>query len=279
MKLRFLGTGAGELWPSAFCNCSACKDAIRECGKQARIGSCLLIDGRYLIDAPPNLGLAAVQRGVSLADVRHIFVTHSHQDHFDPCVLAATRGDTDYPIRVHCNERLFHLLSHYREFNRFFDPEKLGLESGILRPFDRICDGDSGASITALPADHDRTDGEEPLLFLFERGGKTLLYASDTGWFPDQTWGELEKHTYDVVILECTFHEIRPCRRGHLSLDPFLEIKSRFESEGLLKTGCRFIAQHIGHVHGSDDPPHDALAAKLHQRGVDLAWDDMALEV
>lgn len=279
MELLFLGTGAGELWPSVFCNCPACQQGVQESGRQARIGSCLLIGRRFLVDVPPNLGLAAAQRGVSLADVTHIFITHSHQDHFDPCVLAATRNGTDSPIKMYCNERLSQLLPSYQQFNRFFNPEKLNLAIKTIRPFDRVVEEDAGISVTALPADHDHTGGEEPLVFIFELEGKTLLYACDTGWFPDETWKELEKHTYDVVIVECTFHEIMECRRGHLSLGSFLEIKGRFEGRGLLSKGCKVIAQHIGHKHGDDDPSQETLRGKLSRHGVDLAWDGKVLEV
>lgn len=279
MELLFPGTGGGELWPSAFCNCDVCAQGIRERGRRARIGSCLLIDRRYLIDVPPNLGLAAVQRGVSLADVTHIFVTHSHQDHFDPCVLAATGRETGGPLKIYCTERLFGLLPFYQQFNRFFDPQKLNLEISVIKPFDRVREEDADIVVTALLADHDTTGGEEPLLFIFERHGKTVLYACDTGWFPDETWREMEKHLYDAVVLECTFHEIRQSRQGHLSLDPFLEIKERFENKGLLKNGARFIAQHIGHNHGDDDPSHRALSEKLSGYGVDLAREGMVVEI
>ena len=204
-----MGTGAGELWPSAFCNCEACMQGIRESGKRVRIGSCLLIDRSYLIDVPPNLGLAAVQRGVSLANVTHIFMTHSHQDHFDPCVLAATGRGTGSPLKIYVTKRLSRLLPFYQQFNRFFDPQKLNLEINVIKPFDRVQKEDAGIVVTALLANHDTTGGEEPLIFIFERHGKTTLYACDTGWFPDKTWQEIEKHLYDAVVLECTFHQIR----------------------------------------------------------------------
>lgn len=279
MELLFLGTGAGELFPSAFCDCDACTQAVQERGRQARIGSCLLIDRSYLIDVPPNLGLAAVQCGVSLAKVTHIFVTHSHQDHFDPCVLAVTRRGSSSPLRIFCNERTSELLAVYRQFNRFFDPQKLNLEISVIEPFDTVCEGDGDIVVTALLADHDTTGGEKPLIFIFERDEKTVLYACDTGWFPEKTWREIERHRYDAVVLDCTFHEIRECRRGHLSFEPFVELKKRFESYSLLKNGAKFIAQHISHKHSDNDPSHEALKEKFLGHGVDLAYDGMVVEI
>jgi len=58
VELLFLGTGAGELWPSLFCPCNACRDAVRARGVERRIGACLLVDRTFLFDLPPNANLA-----------------------------------------------------------------------------------------------------------------------------------------------------------------------------------------------------------------------------
>ena len=278
MEILFLGSGAGELWPSAFCDCEACRSAISRRGKHLRIGSCLLVDRKYLFDLPPNVALAAVQRGVSFAEVTHLFITHSHQDHFDPCVLAAT-GCGGEPLHLYCNRRLADLLPIYQQFNRWFDPERLNLHVHVLEPFDTVGSQEDGLILTALAADHDTTGGEKPLIYSFELGGKTILYACDTGWFPDKTWQGIAEHRYDVVILDCTFHELQECRQGHLSTRPFLEIKQRFEKEGLLKSGARFIAQHIAHAHGADDPSPQELAHLLAPHGVEVAYDGMVVNI
>lgn len=117
------------------------------------------------------------------------------------------------------------------------------------------------------------------VLLIFERGGKTVLYACDTGWFPDKTWQELENHRYDAVVLECTSHVMKECRRGHLSLAPFLEIKDRLDKKGLLKQDAPFIAQHIAHRHGDDDPTDQVVREKLSGHGVALAHDGMVVEI
>lgn len=43
-----------------------------------------------------------------------------------------------------------------------------------------------GYTVTPLEADHDlRT---QPVIYLIERNGVCLLYANDTGYFPESTW-------------------------------------------------------------------------------------------
>lgn len=279
MELVFLGSGAGELWPSAFCDCEACRRCVAARGEGLRIGSCLLVDGKYLFDLPPNVNLAAIQQGISLAGVRHLFITHSHQDHLDPCVLAA-KGRVDGPaLHVYCNRRVAELLPIYQQFNRFFDPQGLNLRMHVMEPL-QSCQGEDGAfSLTALAASHDTSGGEQPLIFILEAGGKALLYACDTGWFPDESWPELMGRQFDAVVLDCTFHGLQESRSGHLSTGPFLEIKGLFEQHGLLRPGGRFIAQHLAHMHRGDDPSAEELAAAFAEHDADVAFDGMTLSI
>ena len=121
--------------------------------------------------------------------------------------------------------------------------------------------------------------GEEPLIYVFECDGKTILYACDTGWFPEATWREVAKRRYDAVVLECTFHDLQESRRGHLSMAPFLAIKERFEEEALLKADARFVAQHLAHGHEGPEASPDELAARFAAHGITAATDGMALNL
>lgn len=279
MELIFIGTGASELWPSAFCGCGRCRRAVAGRGRGHRVGSCLLVDGAYLFDLPPNSALAAICAGVSLAEVRHLFITHSHQDHFDPGVLAASGRSPERPLHLYCNQRVAELLPFYQRFNRFFDPARLGLAVRVVAPFEVVAPPDDEFILRVLPAEHDHTGGEAPLVYVFERDAKRLLYACDTGWFSDRAWQEIERFQYDAVVLECTFHERLECRRGHLSLGPFLEVKRRFADRGLLTSSAVFIAQHLAHEHCDDAFSEEDLAARLAAEGVVLARDGMRVEL
>jgi len=223
--------------------------------------------------------MSALDVGVSLADVSHLFVTHSHQDHFDPCVLAARGRNADRPLDVYCNQRLIDLLPAYQQFNRFFNPESLGLQLHALSPGAIVRPPDRAFTLTALAADHDRTNGEEPLIYILETASKRLLYACDTGWIPDDSWRTIEQYDYDAVILDCTFHLLRECRHGHLGLTAFLEQKERFGTGGLLKPSTRFIAQHIFRGHGEERTAYEQIAATLAEHNVIVACDGMRMEL
>ena len=272
MELLFLGTGGGEMVPSAFCKCKICEEARRK--RKFRIGSSLLINRRYLIDLPPNLGLAVALNGIDLSSVTHLFITHSHQDHFDPSQLTASGRSQLPPLKIYCNEYLKGLLPYYKKFNRFFNLEKLRLEIHILRPFQEVIEDEGRIRVIPIVADHDRTGGEIPLNFIIEIENRTLLYGCDTGWYPEESWIEIRKYQFDVVILDCTFHILKESRKGHLSIKSFLEMKATFEKERLLKKDSYFIAQHIGHY-----PFQDGLEKRLSKERVILAYDAMRVSL
>jgi phosphoribosyl 1,2-cyclic phosphate phosphodiesterase len=228
-----------------------------------------------LFDAPPNCGLAAMEQGVTLADVKYLFVTHSHQDHFDPCVLAARGRQQARPLDLCCNRHLASLLPIYEQFNRFFKPEALGLRIHPLEPGMVWHPPDRSFAVKALLANHDRTGGECPLIYILETPQHCLLYACDTGWIPEESWRHLAQHHYDAVVLDCTFHLQRACRDGHLGIDAFLEQKQRFEADGLLNSSSVFIAQHIHRGHDQTHIAEKEIAERLRQNGVLPAADGM----
>lgn len=279
MELLFLGSGAGELWPSLFCPCESCREAVRSRSPHRGVGSSLLVNGTFLFDLPPNIAMSTLNLGISLADVSHLFVTHSHQDHFDPCVLAAHGRNASRPLQLYCNQRVTDLLPVYQQFNRFFNPDSLGLQIQTLTPGAIVHSPEAGLTLTALAANHDRTNGEEPLIYILEVDSKRLLYACDTGWIPEDSWAAIEQHDYDAVILDCTFHLHRECRDGHLGLAAFLEQKERFAMGGLLRPSAHFIAQHIFRGHGKEHTTAERIAASLSEHNVIVARDGMKVEL
>ena len=284
MELLFLGSGAGDLWPSAFCPCAQCRSAIAEIAAgngQLRVGSCLLVERKFLFDLPPNSAVAAIRCGVSLADVTDLFVTHSHQDHFDPGMLTAAGRTPERPLRLYCNRRVAEIMPAYEEFNQFFDPAALGLQCRVLAPPETVCADDHGFLLRALAADHDRSGGEEPLIYQFERNGKRLLYACDTGWFCDDVWAEIERTRYDVVVLECTFHLLRECRRGHLDLESCVAVVTRLRNAGAVTAQTVLVAQHLAHQHGTESagPDPETVEQVLAEQGAVMARDGLRIEL
>ncbi len=82
MEILFLGTGAAEGWPGVFCQCRCCEKARALGGKNLRTRSSVQIDGEYKFDLPPDTYHHVLTHNLNLADIRHLFITHCHEDHF-----------------------------------------------------------------------------------------------------------------------------------------------------------------------------------------------------
>lgn len=83
MELMYLGSAAAEGWPALFCECDACKEAARRGGRDIRMRTGSLLDGDILIDFTPDLMAQKQRFGLDLSGVRHCFLTHTHEDHFE----------------------------------------------------------------------------------------------------------------------------------------------------------------------------------------------------
>jgi len=84
MRLKFLGTAAAEGWPALFCQCDSCAKARANGGKNIRTRSSSLIDDSYMIDFSADTYMHVLYENIDLTKVEHLFITHSHEDHFYP---------------------------------------------------------------------------------------------------------------------------------------------------------------------------------------------------
>jgi phosphoribosyl 1,2-cyclic phosphate phosphodiesterase len=81
MKLLFLGTAAAEGWPALFCRCEDCQRARELGGKNIRTRISLQLGSQYKSDFPPDSYFQMLKYDLSYADLKHLFITHTHQDH------------------------------------------------------------------------------------------------------------------------------------------------------------------------------------------------------
>ncbi|MBE3576288.1 MAG: carbon-phosphorus lyase [Limnochordales bacterium] len=284
MEILFLGTAAAEGWPAVFCRCEACCRARAAGHENIRTRASLLIDGRFKFDLGPDTYHQALVHGVDLGLVRYVFITHSHSDHFYPAELEMRRPPFAHPapgeehdpgLDVYGNEMVVRKALELKvaEDAGEAGPADDGLESvsepeaqpeprqGALvrvhrvkafRPFRA---GD--AELVPLRADH--KPDEEALFYLFRRGGKTLLYGLDTGYFPEETWAWLEGESgrrwvgdgLDLVILDCTSGPLPGDRRRiHMNIETDLAVRERLLAAGLTAPACRFVATHFSHNGG-----------------------------
>ena len=160
IAVRFLGTGAAD-W--------AGKDARGEHRRNASI----LVDGHILVDLTPS-ALDMLPEGCR-PDT--IFYTHSHGDHYRPS--AALKAGVK---RVYLSQTWYDIAR--ADFMRAAKELKVAVPQIIpIYVGQPVIIGE--LSITPLPASH-ATDYvfEQTLIYLIEKQGARLIYATDTGGIP-----------------------------------------------------------------------------------------------
>lgn len=159
LRVRFLGTGAAD-WKGP-----------DERGEHRRLSS-VLVDGTFLIDFTPS-DRDMLPEGVK---PEIIFYTHSHGDHYNP-EAAVALGIRQVYVSASI---LAKALSDFRAA-----AEKLG---GAMPVVTSLVPGASArvgeVVVTALPANHFVSIEEQAQIYLLEKAGVRLLYATDTGGIP-----------------------------------------------------------------------------------------------
>ena len=127
--------------------------------------------------------------------------------------------------------------------------------------------------VTAFRAMH--AEELQPVFFAIEEGGRTLLYASDTGPFPEETWQQLREFKFDCAIVESTMG-IGPPGTHHLSMHQCVEHHEALESNGLLQPGAPRYATHFSH---NRTPPYLECVDFFAPHGIEPAYDGLVVQV
>jgi len=78
MKAFFLGTSAGWPLPRLGCGCPICSSSDK---RDRRLRPALLVNNRFLFDAPPDIYRQLSRYPSKISKIKHIFITHAHMDH------------------------------------------------------------------------------------------------------------------------------------------------------------------------------------------------------
>ena len=276
MKFQYLGTGAAEGWPALFCDCEACKKALAAGGKNIRTRSQAIVDDCLLIDFPPDTYFHMIQHGIDLGKIHDCIITHDHMDHFNPEDLDMRRAGFSHPSG---NQALTIYGSGATEktLRSRIDMETREKENRLrfrrISPY--VTERIAGYLVTALKADHDPKC--EPVFYLLDNGQRKLLYANDTGWFPEETWAYLEQHkpVLDFVSLDCTCI-VTDCRFNHMDLKTCMEARERLVAMGCATEATRFCLHHFSH---NGLLIHDELVERAKGLGFEVSFDGMVIEL
>jgi len=275
MKLLYMGTGAAEGIPGTFCNCRLCREAKKLGGRNIRTRSQALIDGKILIDFPPDTYAHYLAYEFDLPSIRHIFVTHSHMDHFFP---------TEFMLRregfIHPPIELLHLYGNKTVEEAFLSCLKRimgrGDENFSFHPLVPFVPVDlEGYKIHPLKAKHDPK--EECLIYGVECQGRALLYANDTGFFPDTTWDYLKsaKVCFDLVSLDCTMMQFSD-GNNHMGIPDAVKLRQELYAIGAASQKTVFVLNHFSHNGGWN---HSELCKEAEKQGFQVSYDGMEISV
>ncbi len=284
MRATFLGTAASEGYPDAFCTCANCERARALGGPSLRKRSSLLINDDLLIDLGPDLMAAAQMHGVTLANLRYCLQTHEHADHLDPSHFLsrsqfsgvrdaphlhfyATQGAIDGVLRsVSTHQPVDSLVTSgtSASFNLSIHP---------IEPFQTFAVGPY--AVQSVRAAHD--PAIVALLYVIERGGRSLFYGTDTGPLPEATWVALHagRHRFNAIMLDHTFG-LGDRASGHLNREQFLEQIVRMGDEGLIADDARIFAHHLAH---HSNPVHPELVEIAGQCGYEIPYDGLTVAI
>ena len=287
MKIRHLGTAAAERIPGIFCTCALCEAARKTGGREIRTQCQAIVDDSVLLDFPGDTYLHCLRDGLPLPYVRSLLVTHWHSDHFygEDVAYRMDGYVIENPVAhmevygsetVHgFHERAFFLEQrHDEEHVSFttvrpgddFDVEGAPYGSGEPRRY-------RAHAFRAAHGHH----AADSLFYALSDGDRTLMYAHDTGWFPEETWQDIARigGRYDYVSLDCNHALHGTSLSMHMNFEDNLRVRDRMVGLGVADEKTVFVANHFSH---NGRTSHEEMDDAARRKGFLCAYDGMEVE-
>ena len=290
----FLGTGDSKGYPCPNCRCVACEEARRLGGKAIKTRSDFLIDEHSVIDFGPDILCQMLTANVMMDSIKNVFMTHSHFDHISISSLLLLNegtGARTTPINFFGPKGALEFVEDMARRNTYRSGTREGIYSySHLKycPLDYFETVETdGIRVTTLKSSHEGWGVNElGFNYIVEKDGKTLLYATDTGWYPDETWEFLKNSDFkfDYVIMENTYGKdprniIKLYAGGHLNTTNFFMMLDKLVECGNM---TKDTPVYVTHVADAGREPYNELVDAMENNGtytdVQVAYDGQKLD-
>ncbi len=274
MKLQYMGTAAAEAMPAIFCECETCRRARAAGGKNIRMRSGLIVDESLMIDFCPDVYALSMRFNLHLSRVTDLFITHSHHDHFDAEDLLMRRApvfcQNEEKLNLYANEATLARLDEAVKYEHEGYESYLNLTAlEYFKPYALS----SGLTVIYLPANH--APAQSAGFYMITDGDKTVVYAHDTGVFPEETMAFLKQQAIDLISLDSCYGK-RSNRHGHMGIPENREMVAELRAAGALKDDAVVIVNHFSHNCGQ---LHEELEAEVAADGFVVAYDGMTVDL
>ena len=290
----FLGTGDSKGYPCPNCHCEACEAARKLGGKAIKTRSDFLIDEYSVIDFGPDILCQMLNANVMMDKINNVFMTHSHFDHISISSLLLLNegtGARSTPINFYGPKGALEFVEDMARRNTYRSGTREGIYSySHLKycPLDYFETVETdGIRVTTLKSSHEGWGVNElGFNYIVEKDGKTLLYATDTGWYPDETWEFLKNSDFkfDYVIMENTYGKdprniIKLYAGGHLNTTNFFMMLDKLVECGNM---TKDTPVYVTHVADAGREPYNELVDAMENNGtytdVQVAYDGQKLD-
>lgn len=267
MTIQLLGTGGADGVPGFHADSRVSRYAMEHGGKDVRTRTSAIVDRHLKLDLPPETLVQMTREGLWIRDWSALIFTHGHDDHFAPMeiqyALFPFTAHECLPFTIYANPQV-----SARIWERYPD---WPLDIVVTHSFQPFSHGEY--SITPIHANHKEDEDSQNLIIEDETG--RLLYGTDTGIWPDETWEFLEGRKLDVLVLECSEGFRGTAYHGHLDVYDCIRVVERLRRMGVLGDASRVVTTH--HAHTGDGLHHE-LEEALNPHGIEVGFDGMTLE-